>query len=141
MTLYWPVLTVALVTIGLFGVQGAQAQDQGAQSQDQGTQVQGAQAQKKCATVFATDDGLHKTMAVKASLTALRQEIAALRSKRGLGQVSISPAQPKPNPYWRGQVTANLFQKPDIISSSAHTTCWRGVVSPSVCTSGAKVCW
>ena len=136
MRLYWPALTVALVAIGLFGVQGAQAQEPGAQVQDQGAQVQ-----QKCATVFATDDGLHKTMAVKASLTALRQEIAALRSKRGLGQVSISPAQPKPNPYWRGQVTANLYQKPDIISSTAHTTCWRGVVSPSVCTSGAKVCW
>ena len=140
MRLYWPALTVALVAIGFFGVQVAQAQDQGAQVLDQ-AQDPGAQAQRKCATVFATDDGLHKTMAVKASLTALRQEIAALRSKRGLGQVSISPAQPKPNPYWRGQVTANLYQKPDIISSTAHTTCWRGVVSPSVCTSGAKVCW
>ncbi|MDJ0514102.1 MAG: hypothetical protein QNJ62_11735 [Methyloceanibacter sp.] len=129
MTSCWPALTVALVAIGVFAGQGAQAQDQG------------APAQQKCATVYATDDGLHKTMAVKASLTALQQEIEALRAKRGLGQVSISPAQPTPNPYWRGQVTANLYQKPDIISSTAHTTCWRGVVSPSVCTSGAKVCW
>jgi len=136
---YWLALTITLATIGFFAGQSAQAQDVPAQD----AQAQSAQAPKpsKCATVFATDDGLHKTMAVKASLTALRQEIEALKAKRRLGQVSVSPARPTPNPYWRGQVTANLYQKPDIISSTAHTTCWRGVVSPSVCTSGAKVCW
>jgi hypothetical protein len=27
------------------------------------------------------------------------------------------------------------------LSDSAYTICWTGVVSPVVCTSGAKVCW
>lgn len=103
--------------------------------------AQSAAAQARCATVFATDDGPFKSFAVQASLTALQNEIEAVKAKWGVSQVTISPAQPKPNPYWRGEVTPNLYQKPDIITSTAHTTCWRGVVSPSVCTSGAKVCW
>lgn len=103
--------------------------------------AQNAAAQARCATVFATDDGPFKSFAVQASLTALQNEIEAVKAKWGVSQVTISPAQPKPNPYWRGEVTPNLYQKPDVITSSAHTTCWRGVVSPSVCTSGAKVCW
>jgi hypothetical protein len=27
------------------------------------------------------------------------------------------------------------------VTSRSHTICWSGVVSPSVCTSGAKICW
>jgi hypothetical protein len=27
------------------------------------------------------------------------------------------------------------------VSDSAYTLCWKGVVSPVVCTSGAKLCW
>jgi hypothetical protein len=28
-----------------------------------------------------------------------------------------------------------------VITDTSYTLCWRGVVSPVVCTSGAKVCW
>ena len=35
----------------------------------------------------------------------------------------------------------DLFLAPDVITDSAYTVCWKGVVSPVVCTSGAKVCW
>jgi hypothetical protein len=31
--------------------------------------------------------------------------------------------------------------KPDIVNASSYTVCWHGVVSPYVCTSGAKVYW
>lgn len=103
--------------------------------------TQGASAQARCATVFATDDGPYKSFAVQAALTALQNEIEAVKAKWHVSEVSISPAQPTPSPYWRGEVTPNLYQKPDIISSTSHTMCWRGVVSPSVCTAGAKVCW
>ncbi|GFO80625.1 MAG: hypothetical protein A49_02520 [Methyloceanibacter sp.] len=91
--------------------------------------------------MFATDDGPYKSFAVQAALTALQNEIEAVKAKWHVREASISPAQPKPNPYWRGEVTPNLYQKPDVITSTAHTVCWRGVVSPSVCTAGAKVCW
>lgn len=119
---YWRALALAMAAIGfVMAPSGA--------------------AQARCATVFATDDGPFKSFAVQASLTALKNEIEAVKAKWRVSQVTLSPARPKPNPYWRGEVTADLYQKPDIITSTAHTTCWRGVVSPSVCTSGAKVCW
>jgi hypothetical protein len=39
-------------------------------------------------------------------------------------------------------VTATFFLKPDIIvTGQSHTVCWKGVVSPVVCTSSAKVGW
>jgi hypothetical protein len=28
-----------------------------------------------------------------------------------------------------------------VVTAKSHTVCWRGVVSPVVCTSGAAVCW
>jgi hypothetical protein len=31
--------------------------------------------------------------------------------------------------------------KPDVVNASSYTVCWHGVVSPYVCTSGAKICW
>jgi hypothetical protein len=27
------------------------------------------------------------------------------------------------------------------VTSKSYTVCWQGVVSPYVCTSGAKACW
>jgi hypothetical protein len=27
------------------------------------------------------------------------------------------------------------------VTAKSYTVCWKGVVSPVVCTSGAKVCW
>jgi hypothetical protein len=47
----------------------------------------------------------------------------------------------KPQPYWRSEVWDELYYKPDIVKSNSYTVCWRGVVSPYVCTSGAKACW
>ena len=47
----------------------------------------------------------------------------------------------KPQPYWRDAVSAELFHKPDIVKADSYTICWSGVISPFVCTSGAKACW
>ena len=47
----------------------------------------------------------------------------------------------KPQPYWRDSVRSELFVKPDIVTSQIYTVCWKGVVSPFVCTSGSKACW
>ena len=46
-----------------------------------------------------------------------------------------------PQPYWRDSVSADLYYKPDIVKAEFYTVCWHGVVSPYVCTSGAKACW
>jgi len=34
-----------------------------------------------------------------------------------------------------------LYVKPDVVTGKSYTVSWHGVVSPVVCTSGAKVCW
>jgi len=28
-----------------------------------------------------------------------------------------------------------------VVTPKSYTVCWHGVISPVVCTSGAKVCW
>ena len=49
--------------------------------------------------------------------------------------------KPAPHPYWRSAVSPELFLAPDVVTDTSYTLCWKGVVSPVVCTSGAKVCW
>ena len=34
-----------------------------------------------------------------------------------------------------------MMYRPDIVNAKSYTICWQGVVSPYVCTSGAKICW
>ena len=65
---------------------------------------------------------------------------------RGDGPSKVSPVtvtaeKPQPRPFWRSSVPSHALLPPDVVSDSAHTICWTGVVSPVVCTSGAKLCW
>ncbi len=34
-----------------------------------------------------------------------------------------------------------MMYQPDIVNAKSYTICWQGVMSPYVCTSGAKICW
>ena len=63
------------------------------------------------------------------------------KKAKKLGQVTVTAMRAKPQPYWRDSVWDELYYKPDIVKSNSYTICWHGVVSPYVCTSGAKVCW
>ena len=56
------------------------------------------------------------------------------------GPVRETLEKPTPNPYWRSSVSPHLLLPPDVVSDSAYTICWAGVVSPVVCISGARVC-
>ena len=103
--------------------------------------VQGSAAQAACAAFSGTADGFDKVTAVSRAQAAVAQAIADYRAQKRLGRVSVSPMRRPPQPYWRDAVSAELFHKPDIVTSRAHTICWSGVVSPFVCTSGAKACW
>ena len=55
------------------------------------------------------------------------------------GPVRETLEKPTPNPYWRSSVSPHLLLPPDVVSDSAYTICWAGVVSPVVCTSGAQL--
>ncbi len=74
-------------------------------------------------------------------LAAVADAIAQYKAQKRLGAITVSAMRATPQPYWRSSVSADLYYKPDIVKSNSYTVCWRGVVSPYVCTSGAKACW
>lgn len=103
--------------------------------------VQGAEAYAGCVGLSGTADGVSKATAVSRSQNAVNEAINEYKAAKRLGAIRVSPMRAKPQPYWRDSVSDNLYQKPDIVTSRSHTICWSGVVSPFVCTSGAKLCW
>jgi hypothetical protein len=92
-----------------------------------------------CNKLIGTADGWNKPDALSGAQSALAEAVADF--KKGRGAVTITAMRAKPKPYWRESVSAELFLKPDVVTAKSHTVCWKGVVSPVVCTSGAKVCW
>jgi hypothetical protein len=103
--------------------------------------VQGAPANAACLGFSGTADGFDQQTAVARAQAAVAQAITDYRTQKRLGAATVSAMRAKPQPYWRDTVTADLYYKPDIVNTTSHTVCWQGVVSPYVCTSGAKACW
>lgn len=103
--------------------------------------VQGAPANAVCLGFSGTADGFDKATAVTRAQDAVAQAISDYKKVKRIRSVSVSAMRASPQPYWRSSVSQDLFQKPDIVRSDSYTICWSGVVSPYVCTSGAKVCW
>ncbi len=103
--------------------------------------AQGATAQAGCVGLSGTADGFDRPTAVSRAQNALATAITDFKAQKRIRSVSISAMRAKPQPYWRDDVSPELYQKPDIVTSQSYTICWSGVVSPSVCTSGAKICW
>ncbi len=96
----------------------------------------------RCMYFSGTADALIKSNAVDASLKSLREAIDKWKAETGVaGPVSETAQKPQPVPYWRSEVRPDLFLPPDVVSDAAYTLCWKGVVSPVVCTSGTKLCW
>jgi hypothetical protein len=96
-------------------------------------------AEAACTKIVGTADGWDKSDALTGAQAALAGAVKDLKAKRAV--VSVSASKPRPQPYWRSSVSSDLFLKPDVVTAKSHTVCWRGVVSPVVCTSGAAVCW
>jgi hypothetical protein len=103
--------------------------------------AQGATAQAGCVGLAGTADGFDRQTAVTRAQSALADAITDLKAQKHIHSVSVTAMRAKPQPYWRDSVNPDLYQKPDVVTSKSHTICWTGVVSPTVCTSGAKVCW
>ena len=103
--------------------------------------AQGAPANAVCLGFSGTADGFDQVTGVSRAQLALADAITEYKKQKRLGAVSVSAMRAKPQPYWRDVVTEDLYYKPDIVKSNSYTICWQGVVSPYVCTSGAKVCW
>ena len=96
----------------------------------------------RCMYFSGTADALIKSNAVDGSQKSLREAIDKWKLDNGItAPVSEFAQKPRPVPYWRSEVDPSLFLPPDVVSDTAYTLCWKGVVSPVVCTTGAKVCW
>lgn len=93
-----------------------------------------------CSKFTGTADGWDKPDALSGSQAALAGAISDFKAKNK-GAITVSAMRATPQPYWRDSVSAELYVKPDVVTPKSYTVCWHGVVSPVVCTSGAKVCW
>jgi hypothetical protein len=101
-----------------------------------------AAAVPRCLYISGTADALRKPKAVEDSLVALQDAITKWKTDNAItGVVTQTAQKPEPHPYWRSTVAPDLFLPPDTITDTTYTVCWKGVVSPVVCTSAAKVCW
>jgi hypothetical protein len=109
----------------------------------------GAPAQAGCIGLSGTADGFDKETAVSRAQLALADYVKQYKAEKRLSAVTVSAKRASPQPYWRSSVSDSQFcfgincgiYKPDIVNARSYTICWHGVVSPYVCTSGAKVCW
>lgn len=99
-----------------------------------------ALARGQCLLFTGTADGLDKGEAVDGSRDALNEEVTDWKKQHHVTHIDLSPFKPHPKPYWRTVVTSDLYVRPDVVSKHIYTLCWHGVVSPVVCTSGARYC-
>ncbi|MEG6508284.1 hypothetical protein V6C03_04805 [Methyloligella sp. 2.7D] len=98
-----------------------------------------AAAFSECVMFSGTADGIVKPEAVDDSRGALQEAIGEWRTEHPGVTGVMSAAKPKPKPYWRSGVRDDLYVSP-VVDRQAYTLCWHGVVSPYVCTSGARLC-
>jgi hypothetical protein len=95
----------------------------------------------QCVSFSDSIDGVNKDRAVEKSLKSLDEEIEKWKAENGVtGPVTVTAEKPQPHPFWRSSVPSYALLPPDVVSDYAYTICWTGVVSPVVCTSGARVC-
>jgi hypothetical protein len=101
-----------------------------------------AAAVGRCLVFSGTADAIQRQKAIEDSEASLNDAIAKWKVDNKVSDgISIKADKPAPHPYWRSAVSPDLFYAPDVVTDTSYTLCWRGVVSPVVCTSGAKVCW
>jgi hypothetical protein len=101
-----------------------------------------AVAQTQCVSFTDTIDGIDKGHAVEQSLKSLHEQVEKWKAdNRVTGPVTATAEKPQPHPFLRHSVPDFALLPPDVVSDTAYTICWTGVVSPVVCTSGTRVCW
>jgi len=98
-------------------------------------------ANAACLGFSGTADGFDKETGVSRAQLALADAINQYKKQKKLRNVTVTAMRAAPQPYWRASVWDSLYYKPDIVKADSYTICWAGVISPYVCTSGAKACW
>ena len=111
--------------------------------------VQAAPVRAGCIGLSGTADGFDQETGVGRAQLALADAVTQYKASKKLRSVTVTAMRAKPQPYWRDSVSDDQFcfgthcgfYKPDIVTAHSYTICWHGVISPYVCTSGAKACW
>jgi hypothetical protein len=111
--------------------------------------VQAAPVQAACIGLSGTADGFDRETGISRAQLALADAVAQYKAAKKLRSITVTAMRAKPQPYWRDSVSDDQFcfgthcgfYKPDIVTAHSYTICWHGVISPYVCTSGAKACW
>jgi hypothetical protein len=103
--------------------------------------LQWSPASAICTGFSGTADGFDRDTAIQRAQQAVADAVAGFKAQKKLSAITVSGMKAKPQPYWRDSVSADLYRGPPIIKSNSYTVCWTGVISPFVCTSGAKVCY
>lgn len=97
---------------------------------------------KSCYVVSYTRSATTKEESIEGSRSGLAgyiKEFIAMKSW-SRSKTRISAKKATPNPSIRSDVPKEAFFKPDLVSKTAYTQCWEGVIAPYICTSGAQVC-
>jgi len=103
--------------------------------------AQGSPAFAICQGFSGTADGFDRETAIQRAQQAVASAVAGFKAQKKLSAITVSGMKAKPQPYWRDSVSADLYRGPPVVKSNSYTICWTGVISPFVCTSGAKVCY
>jgi hypothetical protein len=103
--------------------------------------AQGSSAFAICQGFSGTADGFDRETAIQRAQAALASAVSGFKAQKNLASVTVTGMKAQPQPYWRSSVSAELFRGPPIVKPQSYTICWTGVISPYVCTSGAKVCY
>ncbi len=100
-------------------------------------------ADAACQVINGTQDGGNKQRAVEKSRATLEEAIVDAQRRYGWKNISVTPVKVRATPLWkmvRTSVPKDAYLHPDVVSSRAYTVCWEGVISPVVCSSGARIC-
>jgi hypothetical protein len=111
--------------------------------------VQAAPVRAACIGLSGTADGFDRETGISRAQLALADAVAQYKAAKKLRSITVTAMRAKPQPYWRDSVSDDQFcfgthcgfYKPDVVTAHSYTVCWHGVISPYVCTSGAKACW
>lgn len=97
----------------------------------------------KCQLIVATNSAASKAAAANAAHQNAIDSANQLKRQLGWRYVTLRARKVKPDPFWkavRPVVTKDMLLKPDIVTAKTYSQCWKGVVVPYVCTTGALAC-
>ncbi len=97
---------------------------------------------RSCYLFAVTNGGQTKEEAVAKTQQAMHEMVPrwGRLNRLNLRRITIRAMAADPYPYWRTDVTPDLYVKPDVVTKEAHITCWEGITLPVACTAGAKIC-